>query len=192
MLVVCLVFIVIGGTGFALMHSGLLKGAPRPTESPEKVMLAFLEAKKTEDLEKCRPYLSRRSIEIIENTFGSSQARSAGFTMKDSADWALFSIPPTSREMAGRELTAKETKDDKEADSSMAIVHITVDAKEEPAPEPAQPESSGSFSEVFDFGPVDVDCVLVAEDGHWKVDIEKTNRRGLGLGKKGNPFRLGN
>lgn len=197
--------VVFGAIGYALMNSPFVKGGPPPTESPEKVMLAFLEAKKTEDFAKCKPYLSSRSIEIVNNTLGSKQARSAGFTIKDSADWALFGISPTSREMAGKVITVKNKKDDKEADNTMAIVHVHVEAKAEPAPAPQpltppgvepppaaeESEEGKDFSDMLDFGPVDCEWVLVAEDGRWKVDIEETNRRGLGLGKKGNPFKLG-
>lgn len=204
-LVVFLVLIVCAGLGFAVVESGIFKPKPRPTGSPASEALKFLEAKKSGDLAQVKPYLSRHSIDMLNNTFGTRQAQSAGFGAKDAADMLLFNQEPTARQMRDKQIAATELKDDKEADSDMAIVSVNIDRKAEAAPAPKpllapgaspppdqQPEQHIDVSSLFDAGPIRVEFVLVAEDGKWKVDLAETNRRALGLGKPGNPFKLGN
>lgn len=205
LLIVFVAALAIGGMMFVAMKSGLLRPEPRPTEDPAKVTIAFLEAKRSEDLAKCEPYLSSRSIKIIKNTLSSPQARSAGFTEKDAAEWMLFGVSPTAKEMAGKQIAASEVIGDEEADNRTVVVHVVIDAKDEPAPaskpllppgatpppEPAEPEGKVSLEDLFDMGPVDMHFVLVAEEGHWKVDLEETDRRAEGEPKAKRPFKLG-
>lgn len=200
--VTLVVLAAIGTLVFAVTKSGLLKSEPLPTESPAKAALHFLEAKKTLDLSKVEPYLSRHSIEMIHNTLSSKQAQSAGFSSKDAENMLLFDLSPTKSEMEDKLVAATEVKGDKDADEHTAIVSVVIDSKPEPAPAPKpllppgvtpppEPEKKVDFSKLFDTGPLEVQFVLVAEEGRWKVDIGQTNRRALGLGRPGNPFRAG-
>lgn len=201
-LVVFIVLIATGGFGFLVLKSGLFRSEPLPTESPATAVVKFLEAKKTGVLSNVEPYLSKQSVYRIHNTFGSRQAQSAGFGSKVAADLLLFGAEPTAAQMAGKQIAASEVKGDKEADERMAIVSVVVDKKPEapPAPKPLlppgvtpppEPEQHADVSSLFDPGPIEVEFVMVAEDGQWKVDLAETNRRSIGLGKPGNPFIFG-
>lgn len=192
----------VGGLAFAVMKSGFFKPDAPPTESPQKVMLAFLEAKKTEDLTKVEPYLSENSKNIIKNTLSSKQAQSAGFTSKDSANMVLWSMTPTSEEMRDTQIVVNEMKGDRDADQHTAIVNVMVQAAPEPAQAPKpllppgqtpppEPEKKVDLSKFFHSEPVEVQYVLIAEGGKWKIDVDDTKRRALGLGKRESLFHIG-
>jgi len=200
--VIALVCVVLGVMVFAVTKSGMFKGKAKPTEPADKVMLAFLQVKRTEDLAKCEPYLSQHSIKMIQNTLSSKQAQSAGFTRKDAADTVIWSLPPTREDMNGKEITASVLKTDRDASDSVAIVQVTCDEKQEapvaqpllpPGQEPPQqPEKHDNFGMSMRLGRVSVTYVLIAEDGKWKVDIDNTNRRALGLGPRTSLFGISN
>lgn len=207
-LIVAVVFIcvaVVGGLmAFAISKSGLLAPEPLPTQPPEQTVLKFLEAKRSGSLIKVEPYLSLRSREIIHKTYSSRQFQSAGFSEKDAADMYIFNADPTAKDMENKTITASVSKSDPEADERMRIVNVIVDKGPEPAaapqrllppgvtPPPSQTEGAKlDISSLLDRGPIEAEFVVIAEKGEWKIDIEQATRRRLGLGKPGNPFKLG-
>lgn len=201
--VILVVCAALGVMVFAVSRSGFFKPDPPPTESPEKAMLAFLEAKKTEDMAKCQPYLSEYSVYTIQHALSSKQAQSAGFTHKDAADMLLWSMPPTREELGGdKEIIATEMKGDRDASDRIAIVHVVVDFKAEPAAAPRpllppdqtpppEPDKKMDFVKSLHLGKVDIQYVMRAEQGKWKVDIDDTHRRALGLGPRESFFKIG-
>lgn len=202
-------FVVIfgGGIYYAVTKSGLLKGEPMPTEPPEKAAIGYLEAKKTHDMSKVEPFLSKRSIELVHKAFSDRQSQSAGFGRKDAEEMHIFGATPTAEEMEGRTITASVMKGDEYSDDRTAVVLVALDRKHDAQPSQPQPlvppgatpppqaqqqeEKKVDFSKLFDTGPIEVQYVMVAEDGKWKVDIAQTDSRALGLGKVKNPFKPG-
>lgn len=190
-LVLGLIVVVIGGGVFALMQSGLMGGESRPTESVEKVATAFLDAKKNNDYDTCKPYLSEASIEKLNSTiFNSKQAQSAGFGTKESSDMLLFSQDPAPKNLKlGGAVSVKELKTDKEADNQTAIVKVHVDGKTNtPVGEGPVSEEAAEAASMWDVGPVDCELVFIAEGGKWKYDVEETERRAAGEPKKKKGF----
>lgn len=193
-----------GGLFFAASKGGLFKGAPMPTEPPEKAILGFLAAKQTHDMSKVGPFLSSHSIEMMQKAFSGAQAQSAGFGQKDSEDMYVWNATPSIEDMKGRSIVASLVKDDEYTEDRTAVVMVTLDKKAVPsqpkplvapgtAPPPTDqsPEKKIDISDLFDTGPIHAYFVMIAEDGRWKVDFAQTTNRGLGLGKVKNPFKLG-
>lgn len=199
-IVIVLVLAVFGGAFYlAASKSGLLASAA-PSEAPEKSVLKFLEAKKTHDFAKVEPYLCRNSVDMINNAYSGRQMQSAGFGKKDAESMFVFGVPPTADDMKGSEIVASRVKGDEYADSRTAVVRVVVDKKEAPpAPQQLLPPGAAAPPQAeekhFDFssflGPVEVEYVLVAEGGQWKIDLSQSAKRELGLGKARLPFRMG-
>jgi hypothetical protein len=204
-LVVFLSLAAIGGLGFAVARSGMLKTEPLPTQPPDQVVLKYLAAKKTRSLAKVEPYLSRQSIELVQKAFGSRQAQSAGFGKSDAESMYVFDAQPSVQDMTDKRVMASVAKDDQDADERTAIVRVVVDEQPGPAPAPKPialpgvslpdsgqtPAKKSDLSSLFHARPIHTEFVVVAEDGQWKVDIKESFRRAMGMGRAGNPFKLG-
>jgi hypothetical protein len=143
---------------------------PAPEVPANKVVLSFLEAKKTKRVSECQPYMSKASIDFLHRAFGTKQARSAGFDEQEVAQMYLFRVAPTKEDMSHCTVAAvlvPDAKVEEETDLPTAVVHVSLDN---------QDKYSMMLQTEFDF-------VLVAEDSQWKVDLLMTaHREGRGGG----------
>lgn len=202
-LIIFLALAIFGGGLFVVVgKSGLFKPEAMPTEPPEKAVLSYLEAKKTHDISKVELYLCRKSIDMLDKAFSGRQVSSAGFGKKDAEEMYVFGAAPSLDQMANREMVANVLKGDEYEDDRTKVIRVVLDKKaaaaEAPQPllppgvtPPPKEEKQVDLSSLFDHGPIIAEFVVVAEDGHWKVDIGQGVNRNLGLGKPGNVFKPG-
>lgn len=139
-------------------------GAPKkpaaPKDPPEPVVTAFLEAKKSHDLAKVEPFLTDTSLQLINMTFNSRQARSAGFSKATAADMYIFDAPPTIKDMESGAMTLRNITTPQEKDDAKAVIEVTITK---------QTVILGALSDTSEL-------VLTPEDGKWKIDIPETVR----------------
>ena len=156
-MVIVLVVLVACGVGYALwLHSP----ARIPATPPDTVVLSFLEAKKTLDLEKVAPYLSKESIVMLRAAFSSRAAQSAGIERPEVENMFLFGVAPTKEILENSRIEAVRIED-KDAEENTAVVRAKLTTVIRNLP-PIESE--------FEY-------VLVVEGHEWKVDLRRTARR---------------
>jgi hypothetical protein len=188
-IVLAIVFVVFGGIGYLIASQlGLLGTEPAPTEQPDKVVLAFLEAKRTRAITRVEPYLTEESLDLINNFLNTAQGRSAGFGRKEIARMFLWDVPPTPDDLAKSAIKTTVLKDDplvKTNHGRAAVVRVELEMKMPVLSEPMsqQPGTSpppGSFVPDKDamgvFKP-EFEYVLYVEKGKWKVDLQMSTKR---------------
>ncbi len=178
--VVVIVLAALGGVGYlAVGQLGAGKTEPIPTEQPDKVVLALLEAKKTHEIAKVQPYFTQRSLDRIKSTLSGAQAESAGFDRAEVAKMLFWDVSPTVDDLR-RAISVKASvvKDDpliEENKGRVAVVHIE---RQYPAPALFGSGSSGDgdSSQAGRMAPVTDEYVFVlcAEGGKWKLDLDMT------------------
>lgn len=153
--VVLLLLVIVSGAVIAMV---LQKPPQKPTVPPDRVVLSFLDAKKTNNFDKVEPYLSKASVEKIRGIFSGRQAQSAGFSQQDAEKMLLFDLPPQAEELKDSEIRTTVIQD-KEAEKNTATVRATILAA----------SILGQLELEFDY-------VLVIEDGEWKVDLDRSSK----------------
>lgn len=157
-IIALIVMVVLGSLTYAFIKAP--KPSPKPTEAPEKVVAAFLEAKKTHKIAKVKPYLSKQSIETLDNFLSSRQAQSAGFTRKDAEDMFIWNMPPSSEDLANSIISLSVVRNKNDAENT-AVIHALFTPKT---------KSLLAFNQSFEY-------VLIAEEGKWKVDVSLSQAR---------------
>ncbi|MCE5199841.1 hypothetical protein LLG39_12795 [bacterium] len=174
------------GFGYLVLGIIILAGIaiafwPRKFVEPKvpatKVVESFLQAKRVGSVEYVKPYLTKASIKALERPANDRQFKSAGITPREFQKMLLFGIPPTADQIANSTIKA-DLVQDKDADKYTRIVHANLDTK----------IKSNPIARVIDSFNSDYYYVLFLEDGKWKVDLNATNKRSLGLGPTRLPF----
>lgn len=181
-IVLLIVFAVFGGVGYlAVTQLGLFNSEPMPTEQPDRVVLAFLEAKRTHAFTKVEPYLSKDSLEFLENYLNGAQGRSAGFDRKEIQKMFLWDVMPTADDLARDPIIkAAVVKDDplvKTNHGRAAVVRVEMEIRMPSLSMPSQPGGQSQSMPMLDknvLGPLapEFDYVLYPEGGKWKVDLQ--------------------
>ncbi|MCE5314197.1 MAG: zinc ribbon domain-containing protein [Armatimonadota bacterium] len=179
---VVVVLVILGG----LMYALLPKKQIEPSVAADKVVVAFLNAKQTGDVKNVTPYLCKASVDMLNNTLNSKQARSAGFTRADAHNMVLFDVNPTKEQLSSSKINATIVRDDL-ADRNTVKVHVQL-TPNQPVQTQQQfatgqtPQATGGTKElsfnVKDFIPeqMEFDYVLVIEGDQWKVDLHKSSQ----------------
>ncbi len=138
---------------------------PRPAIPANQVVMGFLQAKATGDINKVRPYLSKDSLKMLAQTLSSRQAESAGFTRDDVNQMLIFGVEPTDKQLKGA--TVKITGfDDGNGKKDTATVTANVTIRH-----PLLGLMEGEYT-----------YIVVIENGEWKIDLKKTTDEGTGGG----------
>ena len=142
-------------------YIGMPKKPALPADPPQPTVSAFLEAKKSHDLEKVKPYLTAGSLDFLDKAFSTRQARSAGFDKATVADMFLFDVAPTIKDLTQASVSLKNVSTEQDKKDATAVVKVTVTR---------QIPILGVMSDVYEF-------VLAPEDGKWKIDLVATRQR---------------
>jgi hypothetical protein len=153
-----LVALVVGGLYYKYQAS---KPLPAPKVPAEQVVISFLEAKKTREFAKVKPYLSQNTLKKLDSLFASRQAKSAGFTRQDAENMMLWEVNPTAKDLKRSSISA-DRHDDSDQRKGTATVRVAL-----------QPLAKGPF----DLPIMDVFFVCVQEGDQWKVDIMLSSGR---------------
>ena len=144
---------------------------PEPKIPAERVVVSFLEAKKTRTLAKVEPYMSKASVEMVRNAFSGRQAQSAGIERSEIENMMLFGRAPSIEELMVSKIEAVRVQD-KEIPRNQAVVVAKLTSPARGDEEDEEPSEYG-----YEF-------VLVCEKNEWKVDLEETRRRESAGGPK--------
>ncbi len=136
---------------------------PKPVVPADQVVLSFLDAKKTGDYKKVKPYLDQASIVMVESAFSSRQARSAGFGRKEAEEMYIFGQTPTKDQMREATIKAVVAHDDDIDEETMALVRVTTTPK---TPSLIKLDLTS-------------EQVLINEGGKWKIDALLSGTRGM-------------
>jgi hypothetical protein len=156
-LIIVVAIALLVGFGYKLV----LRPSPPPSVPADTVMRSFVEAKKTGEIAKVKPFLSAESIYRIEHTLNSKQAKSAGFTREDVEKMLLWNVPPALDDLqtgAAQVYAINDTTLPK----NKAVVGCKVTTSFHGLPMVSSDET-----------------IFVAEDSKWKVDLPATARHRL-------------
>lgn len=142
-------------------YIGMPKKPALPADPPEPTVSAFLEAKKSHDLKKVKPYLIAGSLDFLDKAFSTRQARSAGFDKAAVADMFLFDVAPTIKDLTQASVSLKNVSTEQDKKDATAVVEVTVTR---------EIAILGVMSDVYEF-------VLAPEAGKWKIDVVATRQR---------------
>lgn len=158
--------IVLGVAGVLILaaiaaYIGMPKKPALPADPPQPTVSAFLEAKKSHDLEKVKPCLTAGSLDFLDTAFSTRQARSAGFDKAAVADMFVFDVPPSIKDLTQASVSLKNITTEQDKNDATAVVEVTVTR---------QIPILGAMSDVCEF-------VLAPEAGKWKIDLVATRQR---------------
>lgn len=167
------VLLAIGAVAFVgLQLRPFVKAASAEPKVPaDKVITDFLEAKKTHDYAKVKPFLSEASITAIDATFSGRQMQSAGFTREDAYNTHLWDVSPTPRQLGMSDYAVKPIANEEAAKEGMRVIRVSLTPKQSAR----ESEDMSDMSQMASMAP-EVDFYLVNEKAEWKIDLKETTR----------------